>query len=76
METYIVTYSPLNHCGHYALQDLQTARIFSEFSKEEVKAAFEKRCDDANSDVSFYNGMHVEVELLEEYLNNLPSDVI
>lgn len=76
MKTYIVTYAPLDSCSQHAVQDLQTARIFSELSKEEVKLAFEKRCDEANSDISIYNGMYVEVELLEEYLDSLPSDII
>lgn len=43
MKTYIVTYAPLDSCSQYAVQDLQTARIFSELSKEEVKLAFEKK---------------------------------
>lgn len=76
MKTYIVTYAPLDSRNQYAVQGLQTARIFSESSKEEVKLAFEKRCDEANSDIPFYNGMHVKVELLEEYLDNLPSDTM
>lgn len=76
MKTYIVTYAPLTTYKHYSLQDLKTARIFSKLSKEEVKLAFEKRCDIANSDIQSYQGMYVEVELLEDYLKNLPSDII
>ena len=76
MKTYIVKYAPLCRSNQYVVQDLQTARIFSELSKEEVKLEFEKRCDKVNSDITSYNGMYVKVELLEEYLDNIPSDII
>ena len=76
MKTYIVTYAPLTTYKHYSLQDLRTVRIFSELSKEEIKLAFEERCDVANSNMPTYQGVYVEVELLEDYLNNILSDII
>lgn len=73
MNTYIIRYAPLNNRNYYSLQDLRTVKIFSELSKEEVKTTFEKRCDAENSDISIYHGMYVEVELLEDYLNELQT---
>ena len=76
MNTYIVTYAPLTDNNHYSLQDLRAAKILSQLSKEEVKSVFEERCNVASSDIPTYHGMYVEVELLEDYLNALPTDTI
>lgn len=66
-------YAPLTDHNYYSLQDLRTAKIFSELSKEEVKTVFEERCNAAHSDTTVYHGMYVEVELLEDYLNALQT---
>ena len=76
MNIYIVRYSPLNIYGDI-LKDFKTARILSESKDiDYIKLEFEKRCDLANCKITNYKGMFVEVKTLDDYLDNLPSDVI
>lgn len=76
MNTYIVTYAPLEGDA-YSRQNIRLAKITSEIDdKELIKSAFEERCNIASADIKTYEGMHVYVETLEEFLNSLPSDTI
>lgn len=75
MNTYIILYAPLTNNGNnYSLQDLKTAKILSSLSKEEVRKIFRDECDKESADLSYYEGMHIEVYSLEDYLNSLPTD--
>lgn len=76
LKTYIVKYAPLNNQNHYSLQEVRTAKILSKLPKDEVKKKFEERCDSESSDIPTYQGVWVKVQLLEEYLDTLPTDTI
>lgn len=76
MKEYIIKFAPLISYNHYSLQDMRTVRVFSELSKEEIELKFEEKCDTVNADTPYYCGVYIEAELLEEYLNNIPIEVI
>lgn len=76
LNTYIVKYAPISNKNFYSLQEVRTAKILSKLPKDEVKKKFEERCDIESSDIPSYQGIWVQVQLLEEYLDNLPSDII
>ena len=76
MNTYIVRYAPLNSYGA-VIQDFKIVKILSESKDiDYIKSEFERRCDLANNDLSSYKGMFVQVKTLEDYLDNMPSDII
>lgn len=76
MNTYIIEYAPLNSYGDI-IMTFKTAKILSESKDiDYIKSEFERRCDLANDDLSSYKGMFVQVKTLEDYLDNMPSDII
>lgn len=74
MNTYIVNYAHKDCNGNYSLQDVRIARIFSEGTKEQVKIRFQNKCEIMSCDLVNYNGTHIEVYLLEDFLEMLPTD--
>ena len=76
MNTYIVRYAPLNNQGA-EIQDIKIVKILSSTEDlDYIKSEYERRCDMANDDLSGYKGMFVQIKTLEDYLDNMPSDVI
>lgn len=75
MNTYIIEYAPLNSYGDI-IMPFKTAKVLSESEDIDfIKSEFEKRCDLANENIMNYEGMHILVWTLEEYLKNLPADI-
>ena len=67
---------PLDSYGA-VIQDFKMVKILSESKDiDYIKSEFERRCDSANNDLSSYKGMFVQIKTLEDYLDNMPSDVI
>lgn len=70
---YIVKYAPIINNG-YSKQDLETMVIISNLStKEEVSETIRSNFDKANDDKSWYNGIYLSVQTVDEFLKTLPT---
>lgn len=69
---YIVKYTPIINNG-YSKQDLETMLIISDLTKDEVTETIRSNFDKANADKSWYTGIYLSVQTVDEFLKTLPT---
>lgn len=69
---YIVKYGPIVNNG-YSKQDLEMMIFISDLTKEEVSETIKNNVDKANADKSWYNGIYLSVQTVDEFLASIPT---